>query len=176
MMSIIKIVQIEEIHANPHRYISEYPWNDKKLLALQYSILDVGLWEGIIARRVSNGYQMAFGHHRIEAAKRVGIKEVPLIIRDLSDKEMLQFMGRENGEDYATDYLVMLNAWEGAVKFLKSQRDTENFCLNQKTLQPLEVARLLGWTRINGDRDVMSPLAIACNTGHQLIEQIRTFL
>jgi hypothetical protein len=49
---------------------------------------------------------------------------------------MLQYMGRENGEDYATDYLVMLNTWDGAVEF---------FGRAQKKSKPLDIARLLGW-------------------------------
>ena len=35
-----------------------------------------------------------------------------MIVRDLTDQQMLELMGRENGEDYSTDFLVMLNTWE----------------------------------------------------------------
>ena len=37
-----------------------------------------------------------------------------MVVRDLDDKQMLQFMGRENGEDYNADFLVMLEIWEAA--------------------------------------------------------------
>jgi hypothetical protein len=57
------------------------------------------------ARHAPKGrFQIAFGHHRVEAARRRGLKQVPLIVRDLSDGDMLRFMGRENGEDYSTQF------------------------------------------------------------------------
>jgi hypothetical protein len=50
---------------------------------------------------------------------------------------MLQFMGRENGEDYGTEFLVMLNTWEAAVKFLVPHG-------TKKTT--IEISHFLGWT------------------------------
>jgi len=41
----------------------------------------------------------------------------PIIERKLTDEQMLQFMGRENGEDYKSDFNIMLNTWDGAIKF-----------------------------------------------------------
>jgi hypothetical protein len=35
---------------------------------------------------------------------------------------MLQFMGRENGEDYNAEFLVMLNTWEAAARFFPRMR------------------------------------------------------
>lgn len=45
-------------------------------------------------------------------------------------------MGRENGEDHATDYLVMLNTWDGAVSFLFRETASP---------QPIDIAILLAW-------------------------------
>ena len=38
---------------------------------------------------------------------------------------MLQFMGRENGEDYNADFLVMLETWEAATRSI-ADRDRQN--------------------------------------------------
>jgi hypothetical protein len=70
-------------------------------------------------------------------------------------------MGRENMEDFNSDFLVMLASWEAAQKFLIS---TEI-----KTAQPLETARLLGWTRVVGKQDNLNNLASACNAAATLI-------
>ena len=48
---------------------------------------------------------------------------------------MLQFMGRENGEDYGTDFLTMLNTWEGAINFAG---------LTPGILKTIDIAKLLG--------------------------------
>ena len=60
-------------------------------------------------------------------------------------------MGRENMEDFNSDFLVMLASWEAAQKFLISAEI--------KTAQPLETARLLGWTRVVGKQDNLNNLA-----------------
>ncbi len=158
-MSEVKQVSVTSIDANPHRDLDTYPWIESKVEALCRSIDAVGLWEGIIVRPVGKRYQLAFGHHRLEAAKRNGIAKVKVIVRDLSDQQMLEFMGRENGEDYSTDFLVMLNTWEGAV----------NFCAPSCTDQ--QIGETLGWMRTDSSRghSRLSVVAQACATAHTLI-------
>jgi ParB/Sulfiredoxin domain len=105
----IRTVPIGVIDPNPHRDLKTYPWIESKVGQLRRSIAEVGFWAGVIARPHGNRYQMAFGHRRLEAARRNELKEVPLIVQPLTDLQMLQFMGRENGEDYSAEFLVMLN-------------------------------------------------------------------
>jgi hypothetical protein len=63
---------------------------------------------------------------------------------DLSDKQMLQFMGRENGEDYNSDFVIMLNTWDGAAAYFRA--------ISRKSAQPIEIARLLGWVRLRNEQ------------------------
>jgi ParB-like chromosome segregation protein Spo0J len=49
----------------------------------------------VIGRSVGGRYQLAFGHHRIEAVRRSHITEIPLITETLTDRQMLQLMGQE---------------------------------------------------------------------------------
>jgi hypothetical protein len=171
-MATLEIVPIDRIDPNPHRDLKTYPWIERKLEHLKHSIKDVGMWEGIIARPGKRGrFEIAFGHHRLEAAKSLGMKEVPLIVRDLSDADMLRFMGRENGEDYTSDFLVMLNTWEGAVKFCAST--------HAQKYQAIDIAAFLGWTKLRADNredrqkniyGAMSSVARACHAAHVLID------
>jgi len=159
-MSKLLNVSIHAIDANPFRCLAEYPWIEPKIEALQRSIADVGFWEGVIVRKVGDRYQLAFGHHRIEAAKRSDLRSVRLVVRDLTDEQMLQFMGRENGEDYKSDFNIMLNTWDGAVEFAARGKSD------------IELANLLGWTRRqdtgrNGYR--MNHIAVACANARNLV-------
>ena len=155
-MSVLKNVGVELIDANPFRCLDEYPWNESKIDALMRSIADVGFWEGVIVRKIGKRYQMAFGHHRLEAAVRSSLTWIPVIERELTDEQMLQFMGRENGEDYSTDFLTMLNTWEAAIQFRTSGNKS----------QPVDLARILGWVRNDGK---MNDIANACSAAHRLI-------
>ena len=164
-MTTVKNVHADRLAHNPHRNLAAYPFVERKIEALMRSFNDVGMWEGVIARPAADEYQIAFGHHRVEAARRLGI-EVPVIVRDLTDEQMVQFMGRENLEDYNADFLCMLESWRAGEAFLVD-------CGRQK-LQPVDVARLLGWVDVrHGERageTVMSKTARACASAAKLID------
>lgn len=169
-MAHIQTIDIEQVDANPFRRLREYPYVERKVEALMRSIKDVGLWEGVIGRAVGNRVQIAFGHHRVEAARRAGLQQINVIVRDLNDDEMLGFMGRENMEDYNSDFLTMLETWEAAVEHLCPSRDGH-------TAQPVEIAKLLGWVQVRGasgrhvnDAVQMNRTAEACNSAHALIQ------
>lgn len=163
MAALIKQVDLTDIDPNPYRNLQTYPWVETKVEHLMRSIADVGFWEGIVARSVGNRVQTAFGHHRIEAARRLQLPTVPLILRPLSDKEMLCFMGRENGEDYRSDFLSMLNTWEGAVQFCEAAAS--------QSPKPTEIASLLGWSHPHGSgRGLqMSATAATCAAAYELV-------
>jgi ParB family chromosome partitioning protein len=173
-MSKIEVTSISAIDPNPHRHLKKYPYVEKKVEALVRSFNDVGMWEGVIGRKVGNRVEIAFGHHRIEAARRAKIKEVPIIVRKLSDSEMLRFMGRENGEDYNADFLVMLETWDAAVEYLKAKPDELGDHGHQK-MDAIDIAKFLGWTAVRsgerGDRGevAMNATAIACSNASKLI-------
>jgi len=162
MKAQIKSVPLRALKHNPHRLMATYPISPKKVESLKRSIEAVGLWESIIVREKGAGYQIAFGHHRVAALKELKIKEVNVILKDLDDKQMLEYLGRENGEDYNTEFLIMLNTWEAGVKFIDRGRQNS---------QPVDIARLLGWTvmRDGRDYDEMDQTANACNAAYSLI-------
>ena len=92
----------------------------------------------------------------IEAAKRSRLKEIPLIVRNLDDENMMKFMGRENLEDYNADFFVMFETYQAARKYLDgacvhAPLETSVACRHAEgeSTKPTaaETAKLLGWTR-----------------------------
>jgi hypothetical protein len=103
----LKNVALTSLHSNPFRDLEEFPLIQGKLDRLQESIEAEGFWEGVIARpRKKGGYEIAFGHHRVYAAKKAlgDDAKVPVIVRDLDDDRMLHFMSRENAEEFGHDF------------------------------------------------------------------------
>jgi ParB/RepB/Spo0J family partition protein len=167
MKTQIVNVRVDLIDANPWRDIKKYPFVKDKIAALVRSINDVGLWEGVIARKAGRRYQLAFGHHRLEAAKKAGLKTIPLIVRDLTDEQMLQFMGRENLEDYNADFMCMFESWEAALRHIKPRALAAD-------LESRAIASTLGWTRKNTGARVkndarLNDTADACSAAASLI-------
>lgn len=151
----IRNVNIVNLAPNPYRDMVNYPVIRAKVDALKASIADVGMWPSIIGRAAGGKtVEKAFGHHRELAAIELGLTEIPVIMQDLSDRQMLQYMGRENGEDYASDVAISLNTWEAGVRFLGKGATDAN------------VAQLLGWTEADGQPTM---LARTCRGAMRLI-------
>lgn len=107
---------LKDIQANPFRKIERYPIRRDKIEALKESMATTGFWDNVVARVVNGKAQIAYGHHRLVALreKYPQTHEVELIIRDLTDEQMLQIMSRENMEEWGTSAVVeqeTIRAW-----------------------------------------------------------------
>ena len=103
-------VKVSQLLPNPHRKLERYPIDEEKVKNLVESIKDTSFWDNILARPSSeNGvYEIAYGHHRMEALKRVGIKKINIPIRELSNEKMLQIMANENMQEWETNPKVII--------------------------------------------------------------------
>jgi len=163
--SEIRMVPVNKVDINPYRNLHAYPVIPSKVEALKGSLTLNGMWPSIVARPAPNGkMQQAFGTHRMVAARELGLAEVPIIVSDLNDQQMIQYMAAENGEDYSTNFQIMLNTWEAGVEFCFRKHETSP--------EDVEVARLLGWTRPHPQRkvDMMNNVAYTCAKAVALIE------
>ncbi len=85
---------IEEIRPNrsqPRKYFDE-----SKLGELTESIREKGILEPLIVRKVEDGYELIVGERRWRAAQKAGLKEVPVIVKEVSDREVLELSLIEN--------------------------------------------------------------------------------
>jgi ParB family chromosome partitioning protein len=68
-----------------------------KLEQLASSIKKLGILEPILVRQKASGeYELVAGERRYRAAKIAGLSEVPVVVRELSDKEALHLSLIEN--------------------------------------------------------------------------------
>lgn len=179
----VKEVELKRLHPNPFRdgqggspaatwatVAEHYPYNVKKLEEIKASYQKLGAWVGVHARHRSDGeYELAFGHHRVEAARQLGMKTFPILLGQYSDDQMLNMMAHENSEDYAHDFVLgVMNAVEAVVKAygagkvqlerpgsegsgVRERRDAPSFVVvgsasGLHPYTPTTVGRYLGWT------------------------------
>ena len=67
-----------------------------ELLELSESIKSQGIIQPLLVRSDDVGYELVAGERRLRAAKRAGLKQVPVIIKKLTDSEMLEMSIVEN--------------------------------------------------------------------------------
>lgn len=94
-VQVKKTLRLSEIE--PNREQPRKSFSDEAIAALADSIREHGLLQPILVRPLSTGgYQIVAGERRWRAARMLGMDEVPVNIRELSDSETMQIAIIEN--------------------------------------------------------------------------------
>ncbi len=111
----------------PRKYI-----DPEAIAELASSVAQKGILQPLLVRPLEKGYEIVAGERRFRAAQQVGLKTVPAIIRDLTDRETLEIAIIENVQR------ENLNSVEEAQAF----KQLMDFGMNQE-----EVAKAVGKSR-----------------------------
>lgn len=88
---LVKITMVEPNREQPRKNFDE-----DSLLELAESIKQFGLLQPILVQDRKSYYEIIAGERRWRAAKMAGLKEVPVIIKDLTDQEIVEISLIEN--------------------------------------------------------------------------------
>lgn len=127
----ITMINIDELRSNPYQPRKDF--NEEALKELAESIKEHGVFQPIIVKKAIKGYEIIAGERRVKASKLAGLKEVPAIIRDFNDTQMMEIALLENLQR------ENLNAIEEAIAYKKL---IETLSLTQDSL-----AKRLGKSR-----------------------------
>ncbi|MCI8898955.1 MAG: ParB/RepB/Spo0J family partition protein [Lachnospiraceae bacterium] len=89
--TVVKITQVEPNREQPRKNFDE-----DALQELADSIKQFGLLQPILVQDRKTHYEIIAGERRWRAAKLAGLKEVPVIIRDYTDQEIVEISLIEN--------------------------------------------------------------------------------
>ena len=89
-----KTLKVSEIRPNPYQPRKEF--DQTGLEELANSIKENGVFQPVLVRKSVNGYELVAGERRLRATKLAGVKEIPVIIKDFNDKEMMEISLLEN--------------------------------------------------------------------------------
>jgi ParB family chromosome partitioning protein len=93
----VDLVPIENIQANP--YQPRQVFEMERLVELADSIREKGILQPLIVKKSEeekNKYILIIGERRLRASKIAGLKEVPVIVKDVGDQDMLELAVLEN--------------------------------------------------------------------------------
>lgn len=90
----VRVVPVSLIDANPWQ--PRRSEDEAHIQKLADSIAANGLLQIPTARRVGDRYQLAFGHSRLAAYKRIGWSTFPINVVELSDRQMADAAAAEN--------------------------------------------------------------------------------
>lgn len=105
-----RMVSIQDIKPNPYQPRAKIQESEIKDLIL--SIKEKGVIEPLIVRREDEKFVLAAGERRLRAAQLAGLKEVPVVIRDLTNQELLEIGLIENLHRKDLDPIEEANAYD----------------------------------------------------------------
>ncbi len=85
------IDEISPNHLQPRNY-----FDDKKLNDLMSSIKEHGVLQPVVVQKVDSGFELIVGERRWRASKKLGLKKIPAIIREVNDEQSLEIAIIEN--------------------------------------------------------------------------------
>ncbi len=91
---MIQEVPVDQLSPSPFQPRARI--NEETLEGLVESVKTHGILQPLVARRAGSEFQLIVGERRLQAARRAGLGKVPVILREATDREMLELALVEN--------------------------------------------------------------------------------
>ncbi|WP_273394962.1 ParB/RepB/Spo0J family partition protein [Thermophilibacter mediterraneus] len=105
---------IDEIHPNKGQPRKRF--KEDELEELADSIRQNGVLQPLLVRKVGSSYEIVAGERRYQAAQRAGLKELPVIIKEISDDEVFKLALIENLQRSDLSPLEEANGYRQLIK------------------------------------------------------------
>ncbi|QQE74452.1 ParB/RepB/Spo0J family partition protein [Brevibacillus composti] len=87
-------IQVSDIRPNPYQPRKEF--DPTAIEELAQSIQEHGIIQPLIVRKSIKGYELVAGERRLRAAKSLGLKKVPAVVKDYTDQQLMEIALIEN--------------------------------------------------------------------------------
>ena len=109
-------VKLSELRSNP--YQPRKVFDETALKELSDSIKEHGVFQPIIVKKSIKGYEIIAGERRVKASLLAGLEEIPAIIRDFNDTEMMEIALLENLQREDLNAIEESNAYKKLIETL----------------------------------------------------------
>lgn len=113
----ISFIPIDKITPNPHQ--PRHNFDRTELKSLADSIKKHGVLQPLVVTKIDGGYELIAGERRAKAAKMVGIKEIPAVVKEATEQDKLELAVVENIQRHDLNPLEEARAYEKLVAEFK---------------------------------------------------------
>ena len=107
----------------PNREQPRTNFDEDALLELSESIKQYGIIQPLIVKKKDDYYEIIAGERRWRAAKMAGLKEVPVVIKDFSDQQIMEVALIENLQREDLNPIEEANAYQRLIKEYNLKQD-----------------------------------------------------
>lgn len=112
-----RVINIPVLSIKTNKYQPRTQFGEDKLNELVKSIQEKGVIQPVLVRKKENSYELIAGERRLRAARRLNLENIPAIVKDVDDIDMLEIALIENIQREE------LNPLEEAIAFEKFIKD-----------------------------------------------------
>ncbi len=91
-----EIVYVQSGQIKPNPFQPREDFDQQSIEELAQSIKEKGVIQPLLVRRKGDNYELIAGERRLRAANSLGLKEIPIIVRDVTDQDSLELALIEN--------------------------------------------------------------------------------
>ena len=107
-----KVMNIAVDNIKTNKYQPRVHFNEEKLNELVKSLKEKGVIQPVLVRKTHDGYELIAGERRLRAAKRLNMSEIPAIVKEVNDIDMLEISLIENIQREELNPIEEANAFE----------------------------------------------------------------
>ncbi|TAM42201.1 ParB/RepB/Spo0J family partition protein [bacterium] len=91
-----EIIYVQSGQIKPNPFQPREDFDQQGIEELAQSIKEKGVIQPLLVRRKGDNYELIAGERRLRAANSLGLKEMPIIVRDVTDQDSLELALIEN--------------------------------------------------------------------------------
>lgn len=134
-------LKVRDIKANP--YQPRRHFDDDKLEELSQSIKTHGLFQPILVRETAQGYELVAGERRLRASKLAELDEIPAIVVDFDEEQMMEIAIIENIQRENLNVIEEANGYKLLIDRLNLTQDSLSKRVNKSRSHIANLLRLL---------------------------------
>ncbi|ASS73560.1 stage 0 sporulation protein J [Tumebacillus algifaecis] len=137
----VSSVAVAELRPNP--YQPRRVFDDEKIEELAASIREHGVIQPLIVRVAVRGYEIVAGERRLRASKLAGLTEVPVVVRDFTDRQMNEIALIENLQREDLNPIEVAEAYQSLMEKFDLTQDVLAKKVGQSRSHVANMLRLL---------------------------------
>lgn len=115
------LISVSDIRPNP--YQPRKIFDEEALKDLSASIKEKGVFTPILVRKSLKGYELIAGERRLKASKMAGLNEIPAMVVDFDDANMMEVSLLENVQRENLTPIEEAEAYDNIIKRLNYTQD-----------------------------------------------------
>jgi ParB family chromosome partitioning protein len=138
-----KIIYVQTDQIKPNPYQPREDFSPDNLEELTQSIKEKGMIQPLLVRRKGEYFELIAGERRLRAANLLNIKEIPVIIKDVDDRDSLEISLIENIQRQGLNPIEEARAYRYLMEKFKVTQEKISEVLGKARVSVTNILRLL---------------------------------